>query len=447
MDGRAARTHTPNARSGPGLPLQQHPPSCCGRGVGPRGQKGGREFHRPRRRRKRSGGASSSVRILFWNARGVVDDVDELIDYMESKDISAAGICETKVFGVDLSRRGWTWLRGPETLPYLGKTLPRMGLGFLVRDNVLKGASVVSAGKYSMWIKIPGADEVLYAGVGYAPVYPKQKFEAISELLRGAHHFAKEGVVVCGGDFNARLGCNGDVTTNAAGRWFENECGKNLISILNLRGDFAGNYSRTQIVRVKRNGRYVEEERKSTIDYLLCPSARENVVLGCGIMEDAHLHSDHKPLMAQVLWRVHGSSASSGTARQFFEKWKIAETSPEGWDMFEDCCEAHLAQWSASFRARAQEVVSAVSASELWTQWLAAFNLAALEAVGKKRVCKGSVKWFDAQLEALFDLRRDAAKALQEARGAAVQGAKEKLAATKSMVRKAIKKKRLNRPC
>ena len=78
--------------------------------------------------------------------------------------------------------------------------------------------------------------------------------------------------------------------------------------------------------------------------------------------------------------------------------------SPNDWDYFEDCCEDHLACWMANFQTRSQAISAPLSASQLWLEWLQAFNAAAMRCVGKKKVCSGSKRWFDSQLRSLREL-------------------------------------------
>ena len=76
-----------------------------------------------RRRGKRCGGrAHVSVRGMWWNARGLEDDLELVQDYMVEKKIDYACFCETKVFGKDLCAgdEAWAWHAGPEVLPKLG---------------------------------------------------------------------------------------------------------------------------------------------------------------------------------------------------------------------------------------------------------------------------------------------------------------------------------------
>ena len=101
---------------------------------GDKGLQGAQGWRRkkPRRRgtvRKAVWPQTHSCKILWWNARGLADDIDDLLDVMEREQVTVAVICETKSYGDELSRRGFTFLRGPETLPKPGMACQGWALG------------------------------------------------------------------------------------------------------------------------------------------------------------------------------------------------------------------------------------------------------------------------------------------------------------------------------
>jgi hypothetical protein len=107
-----------------------------------------RRIKRKRRKRKVCGSGDVIIvhkrvfwNVMLWNARGLEDELAEVITYMEERGISLAGFMETKVFGTDLSRGRFKWIPGPETLPTDGDEMPRMGLGVLVDTDVHRCAA------------------------------------------------------------------------------------------------------------------------------------------------------------------------------------------------------------------------------------------------------------------------------------------------------------------
>ena len=57
---------------------------------------------------------SPQVAGMFFNVRGLEDDLDDILEYMSEKDIVFACFAETKVFG---RSDHWRYIRGPECLP------------------------------------------------------------------------------------------------------------------------------------------------------------------------------------------------------------------------------------------------------------------------------------------------------------------------------------------
>ena len=52
---------------------------------------------------------------MFWNARGIGDKVDEVIAYMEMKNLAFCMVSESRNYGRNLSRgKKWRWLAGSE---------------------------------------------------------------------------------------------------------------------------------------------------------------------------------------------------------------------------------------------------------------------------------------------------------------------------------------------
>ena len=84
-----------------------------------------------RARQKLGPGVPAHMQMLFWNARGIVDDADAVIDFMDEKNIVLGCCMETEVYenGDNMSRGFWDWHAGPEHLPALGEEKPPLGLG------------------------------------------------------------------------------------------------------------------------------------------------------------------------------------------------------------------------------------------------------------------------------------------------------------------------------
>jgi hypothetical protein len=60
------------------------------------------------------------VKVIFFNARGLEHDVEDVKDYLIRKGIAVAAISEKWAYENDFGDDAWLWLRGPEHLPLPG---------------------------------------------------------------------------------------------------------------------------------------------------------------------------------------------------------------------------------------------------------------------------------------------------------------------------------------
>ena len=160
-----------------------------------------------------------STTVFFWNARGLENELDGVIDYMVEKEAAVGAFMETRLFKKDVSRVGWKWIGGAEYLPSLGDEHPRLGLGALIDTERCPGAIAVAGGNYSLWINIPGQDRDMYLCITHVPVYPDpERAVAWQELAAGYTRFRSLGLVAFVGDFNSRCGMNGDTVLGTCAR-------------------------------------------------------------------------------------------------------------------------------------------------------------------------------------------------------------------------------------
>ena len=95
------------------------------------------------------------------------------------------------------------------------------------------------------------------------------------------------------------------------------------------------------------------------------------------ILEDAHRHSS-------FIDSDHGLEAEQEREGRTYDFTPVLRKVAD--------CRNHISQMGSS----------PVEASVLWAEWLAAFNNAALQLVGRKRVCTGSNSLFDGQMKFFF---------------------------------------------
>ena len=347
---------------------------------------------------------------MFWNARGLRDCTHEVIEFMSGNKVGAALFMETSVYGTDLSQGRWKWLAGPELLPLPGGYNPRLGLGALVDTDRYPGASVVKKYKRSMWLRLPGESRDLYVCAVHLPLYttPRERAKAICDLVAGYNLFKNKGLVVYGGDFNARCGMNGDSLTKTSGRHLFSFCKENSLTIVNSMDICSGEFTRVQDVIIDGLAR----TNRTTIDYVLVPSLEESSVLAMQICDESDLDSDHRPVVVTLSWDRLNTTRLK-TKPTTHRKWKVHETRPAAWSAYEDMCERQFVPWIAAAEtikedsppSQLQQKSKQNLADALAITFRDGLEAAAEQGVGSKLVSKRSKPWVDRKLSSLFKLR------------------------------------------
>jgi hypothetical protein len=376
---------------------------------------------RPRRRPKGVGTCSTAaaaskpnraLELMFWNARGIEDDVDDVINFMEERGISVGCFVETRLFKKSLSRGKWEWHGAAEHLPNLGQKSPRLGLGAFVDSERHPGSYVARKGEFTMWVCLKGEVQDLFIGVVYAAVYNLPDREtAFRELGAGYAHFRSKGIVVIGGDFNSRCGMNGDETLSTSGRQLFGFCEDFSLTIVNaLAGVCSGNFTR------------IQGDERSTIDYVLVPTLSQTSILSLEIVESSGLRSDHRPLVARSSWQPKTCLARGGRAKRYARhfKWKKL-AGPDEEKRFQEVLTTEMVQWNADFKALSADVSPGEErpfATVSFGAWLKSFNRAAMITPGQKRVGVDSRGWVTPQLASMFKARAAATSRVRLSKGA-----------------------------
>ena len=128
--------------------------------------------------------------------------------------------------------------------------------------------------------------------------------------------------------------------------------------------------------------------------------------------------------------------------RSFSAKWRLREMTELDWDRYEDKCDEYMALWVADFRVRSERVQDRPAASMLWQEWLSALRSAAVEVVGRKRVCESSRSWWDDELRDLKDQRREEGYRVRTSEGQAKIEAMASLEALQTDIRGKIAAKK-----
>ena len=225
------------------------------------------------------------LKIAYWNACSVGNGKDEqLLDLADRQQLDIIGVSETKLTedsDTELySANGkWTWFRGPCVTG--NRETAKGGLAFAVRSVLASRVELVKQRMNAMWIRIrhsskhknkkagDNADSMqlcsdpfsvtscgavaqyTYIGSVYIPCSGERvnavRQQELADLAAevGQYHLIGETVII-GGDFNGRLACNGDDTTNSYGRQvleFAQSAGLDIVSMDSNRT--FGKYHRT----------------------------------------------------------------------------------------------------------------------------------------------------------------------------------------------------------
>ena len=200
--------------------------------------------------------------LCHFNARGVTTKEEVLKEWMVKKGVACAGIAECHTYrDHGLSDKEWQWEPGREVRPGPQQHHPPGGTGFFTRTNLR--ASIVESGEFAVWCRIemktgpPG-----FVGECYFPAdsdVSKHK-QAWDEVEGTVEKIRKLGHIVLMGDFNAKMGMNGDHRVDTVGRLMRKRLNAMRLHVVNGFRQCRGQFTREQVVEGK--------PIKPTIDYV-----------------------------------------------------------------------------------------------------------------------------------------------------------------------------------
>ena len=368
------------------------------------------------------------------------------MSFMLERDIDIGCVTETKSCGTDYSTGDWMWLKGTEKVPGLGQQ-PHSGMGALVRRSRFPNASVIVDSDYASWISLDGVTANLMVSNVYIPCYPTWKGDsALAALKEDIRKFGDKGLLVVGGDFNARTSANGDAVTNAAGRDLLNFCEETELTVVNHTNVARGCHSRSLDKRLADGTTRTEN---TTIDYVLIPNKEFPRVRSLEIVADSDLASDHRPLVIKLQWRVAHQDQTKSPELHY--KWKTDELGFESTNAFEGLCENEVVDWLASVEDIAESLSDPQAKVDALQQTaVQALTNAARDAVGRKRVGRASKPWFDEDIAKLVAMRRNLLVQVRSMEPHKAKKARERLVVVRSAIRRRVRnerKKRVNRFC
>jgi hypothetical protein len=215
---------------------------------------------------------------VFWNPRGILNKEVEFKTFLNDQGAAYAGVSESQTYkdGANLTDERYAWEAGTEGCPSERGAGPSRGMGAFV-DKRKAEASLIRTDKYAVWhrLSVPEGDDPLVVGVGYFPNAQDVRGheEANAELSVALAYFREQGLrVIFGGDLNAHIGANGDLTPpDRAGRiLLETVEFSDMMLVNTMPGKCIGGPSRVQ---VREDG-----TQSSTVDYVMCsPSLAPHV--------------------------------------------------------------------------------------------------------------------------------------------------------------------------
>lgn len=362
-----------------------------------------RKIRRTKKRKWKELASTSEVvqaTIMFWNGRGVVDKVAEMTMFMERSGVGLCMISESRNYGRDLSRGKWHWLAGSECLPALGCPTPAKGLGALVDLSRFPGTTVMKCTDNALWLRVPGELLDLYVCGVYLPCGPAtDRQKALEGIAIDFKKFRALGLVLLGGDCNARCSMNGDHITDTRGRRLMEFAHEKELAIINACDSLCdGLYTREIAMVVAGNKVW----HRTTIDYVMVPEGQVKCVTALTIVPDSGLVSDHKPLLLKLTWKAGPRHRPPKNDRM---KWQVSDMTQGDWDWYEQLCTTRMVGWNKEFNADQSDPQTKLDCG--LERFLMDLVECADEGIGKRKVGKMSKGWWNPQLGELVRRRQE----------------------------------------
>jgi hypothetical protein len=354
--------------------------------------------------------------LVFWNPRGILNKEVEFKTFLNDQGAAYAGVSESQTYkdGANLTDERYAWEAGTEGCPSERGAGPSRGMGAFV-DKRKAEASLIRTDKYAVWhrLSVPEGDDPLVVGVGYFPNAQDVRGheEANAELSVALAYFREQGLrVIFGGDLNAHIGANGDLTPpDRAGRiLLETVEFSDMMLVNTMPGKCIGGPSRVQ---VREDG-----TQSSTVDYVMCSPSLAPHVKSLVISEDQN-GSDHCPLVLTLENCMLKQPPQSPTMR---EVWNVRDipSPPNDWSWVRSC-QASFGKWvghtehflravavsgaEASHLANMldwsfQQALDELAAEHLGTRWAGpktakVLDAAAQMAIHQRELTQDVLKW------------------------------------------------------
>jgi hypothetical protein len=363
--------------------------------------------------------------------------MEDTLQYADHKKATVTLISETQVYRTELSTARWKWERGKENLPVGGQTFPPLGMGLWYNYCRVPDGLIVGKGVYSQWILLPGAAVDIIVGSVYVPHgNTKEREKAYTEIHGFIVKLRRRGIVIWGGDINARLGMNGDKVTQ-----MDTRANRLLKFAAELGYAFVNSSDRLctgEFTRSEVSGSGIVN---TTIDYVLVPKVvMHSLVVGLDIDPKAGLDSDHRPLVLSVRWKRKLGGILATPRTPLHLKWRIFEADSHTWNQYENTLDGYMVHWVACaervrFTCTTDEWRSEHMANVLERSFMAHLKKVAVQCIGQKLVGSSSKPWFDQELRSLKKKRDQAHRTMRVAYAGPAAGRCRKLEARTEYIR------------
>ncbi len=338
---------------------------------------------------------------------------------------------------VDVTRitevSGYRWFLFPARRNNSGHGHHFGGSGFLVKDSMIPFMMAEPKGNdrvAMIWFKAPGRKKPLAIGSVYAPqVKDLQEREAFfGEVARATRLSVRKGHdVALMGDFNSPMGFHPRLGSLPGA---EGGC-EDFVKVLESCSLFSAWVVANKDEPSPPTCTNHQGGPENTLDHILVTEGARGLVEEAEVLERCLLDSDHNPILARL------SGFGARPDQPAYKTWNTQRLEEEEvqvayyWAVEKALKELTMGKLPRPRRLRAatgareghREDEASATSEELFGLLLEAMEKANREVLGEKRIKKGSsARWFNRDVRAAIDARRDAYSRFKDAKKEASEG-------------------------
>lgn len=369
--------------------------------------------------------SNGSITIMHLNVRGIRDKSDIVGARMRELDASVCMLCETHSYREDHSTAGFTWWPGPEKKHTVNHAATAGLAAFVCSELAAVTVECVPVMPriqfvHSMWLRV-GLDNggSIVVGEVYAPNRnqgERSRVAMYEEIRLAVEHFRHHHTLIILGDFNARVGANGDSTRDTQGDELLRFVASQHLVLLNSTELCSGQYTRVELKAGK--------ESASTIDYAIVPAEQLDRIHSVFIDESSQcsVRSDHRALLVRVRTDSRACQLRQPAAALNRRVWRVHRISEQACEQYSLAARVVTSACDKMFSVFDQHADDAeMSPSDRIefksTSLTAALSVAAEATIGSKRTAKRYAKsWWNGDCERTCRAYQTALSRLMELR-------------------------------